>query len=190
MAPEHKVNSDSLSRTPDLRHRGTEELRKQAKQYYRRAIEFAWENKVRMVLLDRRTIVAALAFGFAILVMLGAMSMTQYPNYPLRYSEAVFSESISPDEQWSAALIERRCGDDPLIIHVNVRRVGDPIRVGYWSGRADKDDIFALEQENTDPYPTVEWNTPRQLTIRCPGCPARRVKMRQEQWGPITVHYE
>ena len=144
-----------------------------------------------MALFDRRTIIASLALGLGVLIMLGATSAT-YFHYTPPCNEAIASESISPDELWSAAVMERRCGPDELqvIVHINLRRVAEPVKTDYVSHRAEPGDVFAVAQNSTDPYPILEWNSPRELTIRCPGCPAKRVTMHQEHWGPITVHYQ
>ena len=144
-----------------------------------------------MALFDRRTIIASLALGLGVLIMLGATSAT-YFHYTPPCSEAIASESISPDGHWSAAVMEQRCGPDDLevIVHVNLRRVGEPVQAVYLSQRAEPGDVFAIEQNSTDPYPILEWNSPRHLTIRCPGCPVAHIKTREEHWGPITVRYE
>ena len=143
-----------------------------------------------MALFDRRTIIASLAFGLTTLLVVSATSMIYY-HYRPPCSEAVAFESISPDGQWSAAMMERRCGDElPFIVHVNLRRLGEPIRVGYLSGRAEHGDVFAVERDTADPEPALEWNALRELRIQCPSCRAAQVRMREEHWGPITVRYE
>lgn len=136
----------------------------------------------------RKMIFGALAFGLAILLMTGATSMIYYHYRPL-CSESEFSQSTSPDGQWAADVMARRCGDEsPYMIHVNLRHVGEPIRFGYLSGRADAGEVFLTEQESPEIVPTLEWSAPSQLTIRCSGC--RAAGVHEEHWGPITVRYQ
>jgi len=142
-----------------------------------------------MALFDRRTVIFSLAFCFAILLMLGTTSMIYYHNR-LPCDEDFDSRFLSPDGEWTADLMERRCQDSPVVIHVYLHRMEEPIETSDYSGVAARNDIFVLKHDSGDPEPSLEWNTSSQLTIRCPGCLATRVRMRKERWGPITVRYQ
>ncbi len=135
----------------------------------------------------RKMIIAGLAFGAAMLLMAGAVSVLYFHYHP-QCSEQVFSQARSSDGQWAAAVMERRCGEDsPFFIHVNLRPAAEPIRLGYFSGRAEEGEVFVAEEDTTDTDPALEWSAPRQIAIRCPRC--RAAQKREEHWGPITLRY-
>ncbi len=138
----------------------------------------------------RKMIFAGLAFGASMLLMAGSASLMYY-HYRPPCSEAALSEAKSPDGQWAATVMERRCGEEsPFFIHVNLRPAGQPIRLGYLSGRAEAGEAFLAEEDSQDTPLTLEWTAPGQLTIRCPTCRIPSVQKREEQWGPTTVRYQ
>ena len=135
-------------------------------------------------------VLGAFAFGATMLLMAGALSIVYFHTHP-RCSDQVLSELSSPDRRWTAAVMQRRCGDEaPFLVHVNLRPVGGPLSLGYFSGRADDGEVFVAEQENLDTFPTLRWDSASQLSIGCPDCRPSRVQKRQERWGPVTVRYE
>jgi hypothetical protein len=134
-------------------------------------------------------ILAGLAFGGVMVLMAGAASVL-YLHFHPRCTDQVLSESTSPEGQWTAALMERRCGEEsPFFYHVNLRPAAEPIRLAYFSGRADEGEIFRIEEYGGDTEPILKWSAPRQLTITCPRCGSAQVQKREEHWGPITVGY-
>jgi hypothetical protein len=138
----------------------------------------------------RKMIVGSLAFGTAMLLMASVLSTIYFHNRP-RCDETALSETTSPDGQWSAAVMERRCGDDsPFFIHVNLRPSTEPIRLGYFSGRADVGDVFVAEEQTQGIEPVLTWSSPNQLTIHCPHCGAAQVKKREERLGAVSIHYD
>ncbi len=133
-------------------------------------------------------IIAGLSVGVAMLLMAGVLSLIYY-HYRPPCSEQEYSETTSPDGQWAAAVLERRCGEEsPFVFHVNLRRAGEPVRLGYLSGKADEGEVFRVQEDSADSEPKLEWNSPRQLTIVCPHC--RTAQKREDHWGPITVRYQ
>ncbi len=138
----------------------------------------------------RKMILGSVAFGTAMLLMAGAASLIYFHNRP-RCSEAALSETTSPDGQWTAAVMERRCGEEsPFFIHVNLRPAGQHVQPGYLSGRAEEGEVFLAEEDTQDTPLTLEWTAPGQLTIRCPTCRASSVQKRDEHWGPAAVRYQ
>lgn len=138
----------------------------------------------------RKMILAGLAFGAVMLLMAGAVSVVYFHNRP-RCSEQVLSEANSPDRRWTAAVMERRCGEEsPFFIHVNLRPVAELVRLGYFSGRAEDGDVFVVEEGTEDMELSLEWSAPGQLTIRCPRCRAAPVEKREERLGTIVIKYE
>src|SRR5260370_24967658 len=93
----------------------------------------------------RKMILGRVAFGSAFLLMAGALSVVYFHHRP-RCGEAVVSEATSPDKQWTSAVMERRCGEEsPFFVHVNLRPAAEPIRLIYFSGRADQGEWFLAE---------------------------------------------
>lgn len=138
----------------------------------------------------RKMICGGLAFGSAMLLMAGALSMIYFHNRP-QCSEAVLSEATSPDRQWTAAVMERRCGEEsPFFVHVNLRPAAAPIRLSYFSGRAEEGEVFMVEEDTRDLAPALEWSSPGRLTIQCPRCRAALVRKREKHWGAIAVRYQ
>jgi hypothetical protein len=137
----------------------------------------------------RKMIFGSVAFGSAMLLMAGALSMIYFHNRP-RCDEAALSEITSPDGQWTAAVMERRCGDEsPFFMHVNLRPSQQPIQIGYFSGRADEGDVFVAEEQTQGLEPVLSWSSPNQLTIQCPRCSRGQVKKREERLGAISIEY-
>jgi hypothetical protein len=135
-------------------------------------------------------ILAAFAFGAFMLLMTGVLTVIYFHNRP-QCSESVASESASPDGQWRAAVMERHCGDEsPLYVHVNLRAAGEAIDRAYFSGRSEQGEIFVAEEETRATAPTLAWNSPRRITIRCPWCRPGLVRQRLAHWGPIAVEYQ
>lgn len=147
----------------------------------------------------RKMICGGLAFGSAMLLMAGVLSMIYFHNRPQcseavlseAASEVVLSEKASPDQRWMAAVMERRCGEEsPFFVHVNLRRAAEPIRLNYFSGRAGEGEVFVVEEEAPGVAPTLHWNSPSQLTIECSRCRAAAAQKREERLGAITIRYQ
>jgi hypothetical protein len=138
----------------------------------------------------RKMILGAVTFGSIMALMAGALSVVYFHERP-RCSEQVLAESPGPDHQWTAAALQRRCGEDsPFLVHVNVRPATAPIRLGYFSGQVTEGEVFVAEQETPDIVPDLEWTAPAALTIRCPACPAGLVRKREDHIGAISIRYE
>jgi hypothetical protein len=138
----------------------------------------------------RKMVFGALAFGGVMVVMAGALSVVYFHQRP-RCTDQVFADSPSPNRQWTAAVMLRRCGEDsPFLAHVNVRPAADPVRLGYFSGAATEGEVFVAEQEAPDAVPGVEWTPPTTLIIRCTKCKAAQLRKREDHIGAIAIRYE
>jgi hypothetical protein len=138
----------------------------------------------------RKMLLGIAGFGSAMLLFAGLLSVIYFHNRP-RCSEAVLSEAASPDKEWTATVLQRRCGDEsPFFVHVNLRPAAEPIQLAFFSGRAEEGEVFLVEQESPEVGPELEWSSPTQLTVRCPRCRAVLVQKRDERWGPIELRYE
>jgi hypothetical protein len=137
----------------------------------------------------RRIVIAVTATVSATLLVLGATSMINY--HFVQCDETVAFDSFSPDGQWLAEAMERRFSDDsPLVIHINVSPYGNLKFPGYLSRRIDGGEVFAVEQGNIGTELALEWNGPRQLTIRCPNCRPASVLIQKSHAGPVTLSYQ
>jgi hypothetical protein len=137
----------------------------------------------------RKMVLGAMAFGSAMALMAGALTVVYVHAHP-RCSEQVLAQTDSPDGKWTAALMERRCAEDtPFFIHVNLRSAGEPLRLGFFSGRADEGEVFLAEEDVPRVTPALEWTAHDELTIQCSRCRATMVHKSDERWGSLTLRY-
>lgn len=135
-------------------------------------------------------VLGAVAFGSTMLLMAGTLAVVYFHMRP-RCDDQVLAETESPDRQWVATVFERKCNDpSEWLVHVNLRRATEPIRVGYFSGEAKDGEVFAFELESKDQIPMVEWTAPHQLRINCPRCRQSSIRKREERWQSVQVLYE
>lgn len=138
----------------------------------------------------RKMIFGSVAFGSAMLLFAAAMSVVYFHNRP-RCSEQILTEVTSPGGQWTAAVMERRCGEDsPFFIHVNLRLATEPLRFGYFSGRASGGEVFVVEEDTQGMAPALAWSSGDQLTVQCPRCRPGLVERREERLGAISIQYQ
>ncbi len=138
----------------------------------------------------KKMLLGALAFGSAMLLMAAALSVVYFHLHP-RCGEQALAEAISPDKQWVAAAMERRCGDNsPFLLHVNLRPAEQPIRLGYFSGQAGEGEIFIVEEDTPAEIPALEWSLPDQLIVRCPRCSSRFAQIIHQRWQSVHIRYE
>lgn len=135
-------------------------------------------------------IFGALGFASAMLLLAGVVSAVYLHLHP-QCSEQVLAEAISPDKKWIAAAMERRCGDEaPFLLHINLRPVQQPIRLGYFSGNASEGEIFLAEEDTPAETPDLEWNSSDQLHIRCTHCSPALARAMNERWQSLRIRYE
>jgi hypothetical protein len=132
----------------------------------------------------RKMILGSFAFAAVMLLMLAALSVIYFHTHP-RCTEQVLSQIPSPDGQWIAAVMRQRCGEEsPFFVHVNLRALGSPPRLGFFSGRADDGEVFVAEQDAPETLPEITWISAAQLRIRCSSCRSPHV---EQHWGRIVV---
>src|SRR5215475_14301488 len=137
----------------------------------------------------RTMIAGALAFGSAMLLMAVALGVVYFHVHP-QCSEQVLAEATSPDRRWIAAALERRCGDNaPFMLHVNLRPVEQPIRLGYFSGHASEGEIFLVEEDTPADVPALDWSSSKQLDIRCPRCSSAFARAMNQSWQSVHIRY-
>jgi hypothetical protein len=138
----------------------------------------------------RRMIQGSLAFA-AVLLMMFAVLTAVYLHTRPRCSDRVAAEASSPDKKWIAALLERRCGEDtPFFTHVNLRRAGEELERGYFSGAVESGKIFEIEQDAASAAVSLHWSAPGTLVIECRRCQPPLLRKHDEQWNGVTIKYE
>jgi hypothetical protein len=137
----------------------------------------------------RKMILGSVAFLIVMLLMLAVLSLFYLHGHP-RCREQVLSEAPSPDGHWLAAVMARRCGDEaPFFVHINLRAAGSPLRLGYFSGRAEEGEVFEEELESFDAAPALSWISPLELSVRCRRCRFASAQKHQDRLGTIRIHY-
>jgi hypothetical protein len=132
----------------------------------------------------------SLAFAAVLVVMFAVLTAVYLHTRP-RCSDRVVVEAASPDKKWTAALLERRCGEDtPFFTHVNLRGAGETLQRGYFSGAVEGGKVFEIEQDAAGAGASLHWSTPDTLMIECRRCQAPLPQKRDEQWNGITIKYE
>ena len=131
-----------------------------------------------------------LGFAAGMLVAVIALSVVYFHARP-RCSDRVVSSSISPEQQRTATVMERRCGEEAAFVtHVNVRATAQPEHRGFFSGRATEGEVFEVELDALSAGVTLAWTGPNQLTVRCPQCSDSLLRQRTGRSGPVTITYE
>ena len=138
----------------------------------------------------RKMIQGSLAFAAVLIVMFAVLTAVYLHTRP-RCSDRVVAEAASPDKKWTAALLERRCGEDtPFFTHVNLRRAGEELQRGYFSGAVDGGKVFEIEQDAAGAGASLRWSAPGTLVIECRRCEAQLPQKQDKQWNGITINYE
>lgn len=124
---------------------------------------------------------AGLAYAGLLIALAAALTATYVHSRP-RCGDRTVSESVSPDRRWTAAVLERRCGEDtPFITQINLRIGDQKLERGFFSGQANKNNIFAVEQDAAGAGITFEWNTRDLLTVHCRHCDTKYVDHKDTQ---------
>jgi hypothetical protein len=138
----------------------------------------------------RNMLRSTLAFAVALVIIFTAMSVTYLHLRPL-CPDRVLAQAESVPNQWTATVLQRRCGaDSPFVTRVNLRRSSDALPRGFLSGQVSHDNVFSVEQDAAGVDLTLSWTAPDKLTIRCPHCDPAFIRQRQTHWGPVSIQYQ
>lgn len=131
----------------------------------------------------------AFVYGGVMLVMFAVLTVIYLHNKP-RCSDRVVGQADSPGARWSAAIMERRCGEDaPFFTHVNLRPAGEPIKRGFFSGEAAEGEVFEVEQDAAGAGLTVKWLDNDTLLVDCRQCAASFILKKDERWNGTSIKY-
>src|SRR6266851_6732298 len=133
---------------------------------------------------------AGLAYAVLLMAMGAALTVVYVHERP-RCGDRRVKESNSPDRRWTAAVLERRCGEDaPFITLINLRDGGTKLVRGFVSGQANQNNVFMVEQDAAGSGLQLDWNGSGELTIHCPHCDANYVRRQDPQHGGLKIRYE
>jgi hypothetical protein len=132
---------------------------------------------------------SSFAYGGFLLALFVGMTVL-YLHWRPRCSDQVIANQKSPGARWAAAVMEARCGEDqPFMTHVNLRPAPEPIKLGYFSGKAGEGEVFLLEQDAQSAGVTLNWTAPNHLVISCSHCQPAFLRKRLEQWEEVRITY-
>jgi hypothetical protein len=138
----------------------------------------------------RRMIQGSFVYGGVMLLMFAVLSVIYLHTRP-RCTDRVVAESTDPGKQWTATVMERRCGNEaPFFTHVNLRPVGTDLNTGFFSGSATEGEVFLIEQDTAGAGTTLDWTSPATLSIHCRHCSAALVREHDERWGNVNIAYD
>jgi hypothetical protein len=138
----------------------------------------------------RKMVYGSFVYGGMMLVMFAVLTVVYLHTRP-RCSDRVVAELADQAGQWTATVMERRCGAEaPFFTHVNLRPAGKDLNRGFFSGSATDGEVFALEQDAAGAGITLHWTSPMALTIICPRCSPGLVRKHDERWGNIIIEYD
>jgi hypothetical protein len=131
----------------------------------------------------------AFVYAGIMLVMFAVLTVVYLHTRP-RCSDRLVAESTDQNSQWTAAVMERRCGvDTPFFTHVNLRPAGNDLNRGFFSGSTTEGEVFEIELDAAGAGVTLHWTSPTTLSISCPHCSPALVRKRDEHWSNVNISY-
>lgn len=138
----------------------------------------------------RKMIYGSFVYGGMLIAMFAVLTVVYLHTRP-RCSDRVVAETTDQAAQWTAALLERRCGAEaPFFTHVNLRPAGKDLNTGFFSGSVAEGEVFVLEQDAAGAGVTLLWKSPMALSITCPRCSPGLVRKHDERWGNVIIEYD
>ena len=130
----------------------------------------------------------SIGFAAVLLLLVGVLKLFSAHLWPT-CADHVISETRSPDKNWTAAILQRRCGAySPFITQVNLRPAG-PLHRGFYSGQTTQGTVFVVEQDAAGAGISVTWSAKNVLTVHCPYCSPDFIRQHDQQWGDVTIQY-
>ena len=129
-------------------------------------------------------------YGGIMLVMFAVLTGFYLHTRP-RCSDRLVAESADQNKQWTAAVMERRCGEDtPFFTHVNLRPAGKDLKRGFFSGSATEGEVFQVELDAPSAGITLKWVGGNTLLIQCPQCNTLLIRKRDDRWNGAIIKYD
>lgn len=138
----------------------------------------------------RKMVYGSFVYGGIMLVMFAVLTVVYLHTRP-RCSDRVVAESTDQSRQWTATIMERRCGAEaPFFTHVNLRPAAKDLETGFFSGSTTEGEVFIVEQDAAGAGVTVRWTSPTALSISCQHCSANLSGKRDERWGSVVINFD
>ena len=138
----------------------------------------------------RKMVYGSFVYGGMMLVMFAVLTVVYLHTRP-HCSDRVVAESTDQAGQWTATVMERRCGAEaPFFTHVNLRPAGKDLSRGFFSGSATEGEVFLIEQDAAGSGITLNWTSPAALSIQCPHCIPSLFRKHDEHWGSVVIEYD
>jgi len=138
----------------------------------------------------RKMVYGSFLYGGMMLVMFGVLTVVYLHTRP-RCSDRIVAESTDSARQWTATVMERRCGSEaPFFTHVNLRPAKKDQDKGFFSGSATEGEVFLLEQDAAGAGIAVNWTSPTRLSIHCLRCSTGLVRKHAERWGDVIINFD
>jgi hypothetical protein len=137
----------------------------------------------------RKMVYGSFVYGGMLIVMFAVLTVVYLHTRP-RCSDRVVAESTDQAAQWTATLMERRCGAEaPFFTHVNLRPARKDLTTGFFSGSANDGEVFVLEQDAAGSGLSLRWASPVKLIVSCAHCTPNLVGKHDERWGGVVIQY-
>lgn len=138
----------------------------------------------------RNMLRSTLAFAIALLVIFAAMTVAYIHVHP-PCPDTVLGQSAGTAGRFTAAVLQRRCGEDaPFISQVSLRASSEGLQRGFFSGQVNQGIVFRVEQDAAGAGLAVNWTGPEELTIRCPRCEQAFIQQHDKSWGAVRIVYQ
>lgn len=138
----------------------------------------------------RKMVHSSFAFAAVLLIMFAVLTVVYLHTRP-KCSDRVVAESTDPRKEFTATVMERRCGENaPFFTHVNLRPASQDLKIGFFSGLATEGEVLLVEQDAASAGITLNWIAPFTLHIECHQCNTALLRKREEHWGKVSIQYD
>lgn len=137
----------------------------------------------------KKMVFGSFVYGGVMIVMFAVLTVI-YLHMKPKCSDRLIAEATDPNKQWTAVVMERRCGAEaPFFTHVNVRPAANDLTFGFFSGVVAVGETFLVEQDAMNADVTLSWPKANTLLIQCANCKASMIQKRDQQSGAVTIEY-
>jgi hypothetical protein len=138
----------------------------------------------------RKMVHSSFAFAGVMLIMFAVLTVVYLHTRP-RCSDRVVEESTNPRKEFTASVMERRCGENaPFFTHINLRPASQDLKIGFFSGSVKEGEVLLVEQDAASTGITLNWIAPSTLNIKCHQCTTALLRKHEEHWGNVFIKYD